>query len=509
MVPAMAALLLGGAGCRVNADCFGSNECAAGEVCVRGVCQPPDWIPEDAGPADSGAVPPDAGPRVPMWWPEVYTIVERRCMSCHSQPLRDGVPMALASWSDTQVPTAFAGAPMHQRMVARARDPFAPMPPVGLASLSPREIELLEAWSEAGAPMGNPADAPRDGGVIMPRDAGPPDSGVDGGVTPVDGGVIADAGPGNPDAMVPDANVRPDAGSPVDGGPLADAGFPAGPMPAEPNPVVLAGVPQILAGGFMTLESPVYWPGIDLILFSDIPASIIYSIDPNQGGAIPYRQPSGGANGLAFGPDGDLYSCEHGGRRVSREENAVVSPLVTEYLTYALNSPNDLVVRSDGTIYFTDPPYGLAGRPRELPFDGVFRVDLDGVAHLEWAAPGTGPNGVALSPDETLLYVSEVETQAVFVFDVAPDGSLSNRRPFAATLGVVPDGMVTDDDGNLYVASAFGIEVFAPNGYAWGRIATPPSSNLTFAGADGLLLIVTTATQLYQLPVGIPGRTRQ
>jgi gluconolactonase len=212
-----------------------------------------------------------------------------------------------------------------------------------------------------------------------------------------------------------------------------------------------------------------------------------------------FRNPSGNSNGLALDTSGVLLACEHGNRRVSRGDGATPAPVVERFEGLRLNSPNDVTVRSDGTIYFTDPPYGIQANQRELSFMGVFRVAPGGALTAEHrGALSDRPNGIALSPDQSRLYVGDSEAHLVNVFDVAGDGALSNRRLFVNTAST-PDGMAVDGDGNLFVATSAGVQVYAPGGTLWGVIPVPMQpSNVAFDGvrADGRLLI-TARTAVY------------
>jgi sugar lactone lactonase YvrE len=262
-----------------------------------------------------------------------------------------------------------------------------------------------------------------------------------------------------------------------------------------------------VASGLQFTEGPAWHPD-GYLIFSDIPASTIYMLGPE--GLRPFRHPSGNSNGLAFDPQGRLVACEHGNRRVSiTRADGTVEPLATHYEGKRLNSPNDVVVKSDGAVHFTDPPYGVEADQRELDFQGVFRVGTDGALTL-LADDFVKPNGLCFSPDESLLYVDDTERHHVRVFDVAPDGSLRGGRVFFQVEPpgqLRPDGMKADAEGNLYVAGIDGIWVIAPDGQLLERWPLPiRPSNLSF-GDDGRSLYVTARPVVYRLRVRNPGAT--
>lgn len=318
----------------------------------------------------------------------------------------------------------------------------------------------------------------------------------DGGGASRDAGVETDAGAGEPDAAAPER----DAGATIpDAGPRdASEGTPspdAGPLDAGPvDPLAGAGEATRIAGGFEFVEGPLWYEGA--LLFSDIPAGTIYAIAP-PGSAEVFRRPSNASNGLAVLPDGRLLAAEHATRRVSvTEPDGRVVALVERFEGARFNSPNDLVARSDGTVYFTDPPFGLTG-PRELDFNGLFRVTPDGRAHAEWRGTiDSRPNGVALSPDERVLYVDDTAAALVRAYDVAPDGSTSGERIFA-TGTPNADGMTVDAHGNLYVSTNDGVAVFAPDGARWGTLPIPQVPTNCAFGGDGRTLYVTAGGAVY------------
>jgi gluconolactonase len=286
----------------------------------------------------------------------------------------------------------------------------------------------------------------------------------------------------------------PDAGDETDGAP-DDCICPDGP---PMNPLDGVGQVTLVGSGYIFTEGPQFRATPGDFLFSDIQGNTIYRWT-GSGAPVVFRNPSGNSNGLALDTSGVLLACEHGNRRVSRGDGATPAPVVERFEGLRLNSPNDVTVRSDGTIYFTDPPYGIQANQRELSFMGVFRVAPGGALTAEHrGALSDRPNGIALSPDQSRLYVGDSEAHLVNVFDVAGDGALSNRRLFVNTAST-PDGMAVDGDGNLFVATSAGVQVYAPGGTLWGVIPVPMQpSNVAFDGvrADGRLLI-TARTAVY------------
>ncbi|MGN6392351.1 MAG: SMP-30/gluconolactonase/LRE family protein [Gemmatimonadales bacterium] len=280
-----------------------------------------------------------------------------------------------------------------------------------------------------------------------------------------------------------------------------------------------------LAGGFQFLEGPVWHPD-GYLLFSDPNANTIYRWSP-EGSVSVYRPKSGytgvdigryhqpGSNGLTLDPDGRLTVNEHGNRRVTRlEPNGSLTVLADRYQGRRLNSPNDLVYRSDGSLYFTDPPFGLPGTfgdpAKELPFSGVYRVANDSVTLLTREL--TGPNGIAFSPDERYLYVDnwDLARKVLMRYEVKPDGALGRGIVFhdftASREPVALDGIKVDAEGNVYVSAPGGVWILSPAGKALGRIVPPEhDANLAFGDADGRSLYLTASTGLYRIRLGVPG----
>jgi gluconolactonase len=255
-----------------------------------------------------------------------------------------------------------------------------------------------------------------------------------------------------------------------------------------------------IADGLGFTEGPVWRNGA--LLFSDIPNSRIY--EHRNGELRVHREPSGQANGLTLASDGALVACEHENRRVSVERGGVVSGIATHFEGKRLNSPNDVVVRADGRIFFTDPPYGIREDQRELPFNGVYMIAPDGLLAL-LVDDFDRPNGLALSPDERVLYVADTNRRHVRAFDVAADGSLSHGRVFAETRDDGrPDGMKVDHEGRLYV-SATGVQVFAADGAMLGSIECPQMPANCAWGDDGGVLYITARTAVYRTRISTIG----
>lgn len=302
-----------------------------------------------------------------------------------------------------------------------------------------------------------------------------------------------------------DSNTTPDG--PTDGG--NDGGMDA-PPPFMGDPLIGIGpVTEVPTPnpGMKFLEGPQWRKAEGDWLFTNIPASIVYRYVPG-GQVTPYLTPSGMANGIAAEASGTLLLAEHGGRRISRISGATptVAPVAERFENKLFNSPNDVIVAGDGTIYFTDPPYGLAGRTREINFNGVFRVAVDGTVTAEHrAAQNANPNGIAISPDGMTVYVAFTNNGEVLKFPVMAGGALGAPSRAAMTAGGA-DGMAVDAAGNLFVTSNAGIEVFKPDGTKWGAITVPiKPTNCAFGGADGKTLMITTSTALYQVVLQHPG----
>jgi gluconolactonase len=290
-------------------------------------------------------------------------------------------------------------------------------------------------------------------------------------------------------------------GSGAQGGGAAGVGGSGG---GEIDPIAGIAAVELVVSGFEFTEGPAWFAAEGHLLFTDIPASAIHQLVPPAVLATPYPQ-SGESNGLGVDPAGMLIACEHANRRVVRRTVSSSEVLADAWDGMQLNSPNDNIVRSDGTIYFTDPPYGISANEQELPFQGVFRIAPDGTISLIDDTMNR-PNGIALSPDETTLYVADSADGLVRSWAVAADGSTGQGDKLMDTSGSA-DGMAIDDQGNLYVTTSAGVEVYRADGSLRGTIVVPEQpANCTFGGADRRTLYITARTSLYSVVLNLPGK---
>jgi gluconolactonase len=255
-----------------------------------------------------------------------------------------------------------------------------------------------------------------------------------------------------------------------------------------------------LATDMQFTEGPVWMrSGDGYLVFSDIPANELKRWDA-KGGLSTFRKPSNNTNGNTVDRQGRLVSAEHGARRISRtERNGEVVTLVDSYDGKKLNSPNDVVVKRDGSIWFTDPDYGLAGRPKEQPGNFVYRYDAGKNLLTPIAKDFDKPNGLCFSPDESKLYVADSgKPRHIRVFQVARDGSVSGGEVFVTIDKGGPDGIRCDSGGRVWSSSGDGAQIFSAQGKLIGRILLPEAAaNLTFGGPDGKRLFLTARKSLY------------
>ena len=262
-----------------------------------------------------------------------------------------------------------------------------------------------------------------------------------------------------------------------------------------------------IATGFQFTEGPV-WHKDGYLLFSDIPTNKIFKWSPENGVEV-FRAPSENSNGLTFDKQWRLIACEQDNRRVSRtEKNGEIISLADSYQGKRLNSPNDVVVKSHGAIYFTDPPYGVEPHQRELDFSGVYRIDPEDKISL-LVDDFDSPNGLAFSPDEKVLYIDDTTRRHVRAFDVRSDGTLENGRVFAEMKSDKPegpDGMKVDVKGNVYVTGPGGTWVFDSSVKHIDIIVTPePPANCAFGGKQKKTLFITARSSVHRMQVANPG----
>jgi gluconolactonase len=262
--------------------------------------------------------------------------------------------------------------------------------------------------------------------------------------------------------------------------------------------------------GFRFTEGPAYAPDGTLI-FSDIPANRLYRLHPD-GKLTVFREPSGGANGNTFDPQGRLLTCEgFGNKRVTRTDltTGKLEVLADRYEGKPLNQPNDIIATKDGRIYFTDPVFGDP-KFKTQPVEGIYLIRPDGTLQRVYAdeTQQPKPNGLALSPDGKWLYTTDSQRNVVRVYEVLPDGSLKGGRDLAKMEGKdgAGDGMRVDERGNLWVTGPDGIWVFASDGTLLGRLQLPEvPANLCFGGPDGKHLFITARTSVYLLKLNVAG----
>ena len=276
-----------------------------------------------------------------------------------------------------------------------------------------------------------------------------------------------------------------------------------------------------LATGFMWAEGPAYFGGGRYLVWSDIPNNRMMRYDETDGSVSVFRQPSGNSNGNTVDRQGRLITCEHGGRRVSRtEHDGTVATLADSFEGKRLNSPNDAVVKTDGSIWFTDPSYGIdtdyEGNKgvSEIGRCNVYRIDGSSGAITAVVTDMVRPNGLAFSRDERQLYVADTGVThvpgtpaAIRVYDVGADGkSVSNGRQFCLSTAGLFDGFRLDSDGRIWTSAADGVHCYDPDGTLIGKVKVPePVANVAWGGNKYNVLYICGTTSLYAVRLMVNG----
>jgi gluconolactonase len=258
-----------------------------------------------------------------------------------------------------------------------------------------------------------------------------------------------------------------------------------------------------VAAGYAFVEGPAWSPS-GFLIFGDIPNNKLLQFTPGQPANV-FRENSNGATGNRFDAQGRLYSCESHSRRVTRtDKKGKVEILAERWQGKRLNAPNDLAIRKDGDIYFTDPAFGNQQDTRELDFFGVYHISRKGDLEVV-AKPKGRPNGIALSPDGRMLYVSNSDEKNVRAYDLNKNGEASNERTLISGMEGVPDGICVDEKGDLYVAANH-VLVYSPEGKPIGMIQIEETpSNCSFGDPDLGSLYITARTSVYRVRLDVKG----
>jgi len=270
-------------------------------------------------------------------------------------------------------------------------------------------------------------------------------------------------------------------------------------------------------------EGPAYFPAGRFLVFSDIPNDRLMRYDETSGVVSVFREPSGNGNGNTVDLEGRLVSCEHKGRRITfTQHDGSVVALATHFENKRLNSPNDIAVKSDGSVWFSDPTYGIDSEyegdaaPSELGQSNVYRLDPRGGTLAAVVTDRVQPNGLAFSPDERVLYVSDTgashvagHLRAIVAYDVMSDNTVANPRIFATLRDGFYDGFRCDTHGNVWTSAFGGVHCYAPDGTHIGTIRIPEIvSNVCFGGGKRNRLFITAQTSLYAIYVNAQGALR-
>lgn len=254
-----------------------------------------------------------------------------------------------------------------------------------------------------------------------------------------------------------------------------------------------------IAGGFGFTEGPVVLPDGRLV-FSDIPADTMFQWDGRTAPTV-FRRPSGHANGNTLDREGRLVTCDQWNRRVvRREKDGTLTALAESFGGKPFNSPNDAAVRFDGTIWFTDPSYGVGGREEPQPVRGVYRIDPETKTVTRVAEGFDQPNGICFSPDGRTLYVADsAAPRHIRAFEVRDDGTLANDRVFAVIERGVPDGIRCAKNGDVYSSEGRGIVIFGPDGKTKGLIPVPETPANLCLSPDEKIIYATARRGLYEI----------
>jgi gluconolactonase len=294
----------------------------------------------------------------------------------------------------------------------------------------------------------------------------------------------------------------------------ASSGAPAASVKAEaPEFAAVVGEHAVIrqvAAGYQFTEGPAWHDG--KLIFSDIATDTMYQWSPGKEVAV-FRRPSHDANGNTIDARGRLITCEQGARSVTRtDEDGKVVTLADPSGGRRLNSPNDVAVKSDGSIWFTDPAYGIKASQKELEGCWVFRIDPGAKEPVPVIRDIPWPNGICFSPDEKFLYVgnSDAKDACIRRYVVRADNTLGDCVVFARIAPGIPDGIRTDSAGRLYVTAGDGVQVYGADGKLLGRILTPEAAaNCCFGGRDGRTLFITARTSVWMVELKVRGQRRR
>jgi len=267
------------------------------------------------------------------------------------------------------------------------------------------------------------------------------------------------------------------------------------------SPVPESAKLEKLATGFKQPEGPVWIDSMGL-LFSDIKANKIYRWSPSDSSLTTYLYPSDSSNGLTLDLHGRLILTQMAKRRIARQEtDGTIIPLASTYNGKKFNSPNDLVVKSDGSIFFTDPDFNTPwGQKKEIGFKGVFKISPDNIIKVLDSTTFDKPNGICFSPDESKLYVNESPLGKIYIWDVVNDSTIANKKLlYTIPLGGYADGMKVDPDGNIYCTGPSGVWIISPAGVCLDTILMENPSNCAWGDADRKSLYITAGKSLYRI----------